>query len=284
MRTVYVNGRYLPWAEAHVHAEDRGFQFGDGVYEVVEVRDGSLIDATRHLERLERSLGELAMGMPMPRTALWHVMRETVRRNRVIDGTLYMQVTRGARARDFLFPGPDVRQTVVCIARPSSRAAAEARAAAGIAVKTLPDPRWERCDIKTVMLLPASLAKEAARAEGAREAWFVDAAGYVTEGASSNAWIIDQHGVLRTRPVDSAILRGVTRTTLIDVIRGQGLDVMETPFTVAEAKGAREAFVTAATNIVMPVIAIDGVKVADGKPGPVSLRLRLAFHDVAERS
>lgn len=284
MRTVYVNGRYLPWAEAHVHAEDRGFQFGDGVYEVVEVRDGSLIDATRHLERLERSLGELAMGMPMPRTALWHVMRETVRRNRVIDGTLYMQVTRGARARDFLFPGPDVRQTVVCIARPSSRAAAEARAAAGIAVKTLPDPRWERCDIKTVMLLPASLAKEAARAEGAREAWFVDAAGYVTEGASSNAWIIDQHGVLRTRPVDSAILRGVTRTTLIDVIRGQGLDVMETPFTVAEAKGAREAFVTAATNIVTPVIAIDGVKVADGKPGPVSLRLRLAFHDVAERS
>ena len=275
MRTVYVNGRYLPWAEAHVHAEDRGFQFGDGVYEVVEVRDGSLIDATRHLERLERSLGELAMGMPMPRTALWHVMRETVRRNRVIDGTLYMQVTRGARARDFLFPGPDVRQTVVCIARPSSRAAAEARAAAGIAVKTLPDPRWERCDIKTVMLLPASLAKEAARAEGAREAWFVDAAGYVTEGASSNAWIIDQHGVLRTRPVDSAILRGVTRTTLIDVIRGQGLDVMETPFTVAEAKGAREAFVTAATNIVTPVIAIDGVKVADGKPGPVSLRLQI---------
>ena len=284
MRTVYVNGRYLPWSDATVHAEDRGFQFGDGVYEVIEVRDGALIDATRHLERLQRSLGELAMGMPMPRAALAHVLRETVRRNRVRNGTLYCQVTRGARPRDFLFPEPGVRQTVVCIARPSSRAAADARAETGIAVKTMPDPRWERCDIKTVMLLPASLAKEAARADGAREAWFVDAAGYVTEGASSNAWIIDQHGVLRTRPVDSAILRGVTRTTLIDVIRRQGLDVMETPFTVAEAKAAREAFVTAATNIVTPVISIDGFKVADGKPGPVSQRLRHAFHEVAERS
>jgi D-alanine transaminase len=283
-RTVYVNGRYLPYAEARVHAEDRGFQFADAVYEVIEVRDRALIDATRHLERLERSLGEIRMAMPMTRTALAHVLRETVRRNRVVDGTVYLQVTRGARARDFLFPGPGVHQTVVCIARPVTRGVAEARAEAGIAVMTMPDPRWSRCDIKTVMLLPASLAKEAARSEGAREAWFVDSAGYVTEGASSNAWIVDAAGRLRTRPVDSAILRGVTRTTLLDVIHRLGLEVIEVPFTVGEAQAAREAFITAATNVVTPVVAIDGARIGNGQPGPVARRLRAAFHDSAERA
>ncbi len=282
-RVVYINGRYQPYAEAAVHAEDRGFQFGDGVYEVIEVRDGALIDPTRHLERLQRSLGEIRMPMPMSRTALGHVLRETVRRNRVRDGTIYLQVTRGAGPRDFLFPAVPYRQTVVCIARPSSRGIADARAATGIAVATLPDPRWARCDIKTVMLLPASLAKEDAKAAGAREAWFVDDAGFVTEGASSNAWIIDASGCLRTRPVDAAILRGVTRTTLLDVVHKFGLDIVERPFTVAEAKLAREAFVTAATNVVTPVIAIDGVRIGDGKPGEISKRLRAAFHEVAER-
>lgn len=282
-RVVYVNGRYQPYGEAAVHAEDRGFQFGDGVYEVIEVRDTALIDPTRHLERLQRSLGEIRMGMPMSRAALGHVLRETVRRNRVRDGTIYLQVTRGAGPRDFLFPAIPFRQTVVCIARSSPRVIADARAATGIAVKTFPDPRWDRCDIKTVMLLPASLAKEDAKAEGAREAWFVDAEGFVTEGASSNAWIVDATGRLRTRPVDTAILRGVTRTTLFDVIARFGLEVVEQPFTVAEAKAAREAFVTAATNIVTPVIAIDGVRIGDGRPGEISRRLRAAFHDVAER-
>ena len=283
-RVVYVNGRYLAYAAAVVHAEDRGFQFADAVYEVIEVRDTALIDATRHLHRLTRSLGEIAMGMPMQRGALLHVLRECVRRNRVRDGTIYLQVSRGARPRDFLFPGPDVRQTVVCVARPASRMAAEARAAAGIAVKTMPDPRWERCDIKTVMLLPASLAKEAAKAEGAREAWFVDAAGFVTEGASSNAWIVDETGRLVTRPLDAAILRGVTRTTLIDVVGKLELQLVERPFTVMEAKAASEAFVTAATNVVTPVVRIDGAQIGDGTPGPVSRRLRAAFHDAAEWS
>lgn len=282
-RVVYVNGRYQPYGEAAVHAEDRGFQFGDGVYEVIEVRDTALIDPTRHLERLQRSLGEIRMGMPMSRAALGHVLRETVRRNRVRDGTIYLQVTRGAGPRDFLFPAIPFRQTVVCIARSSPRVIADARAATGIAVKTFPDPRWDRCDIKTVMLLPASLAKEDAKAEGAREAWFVDAEGFVTEGASSNAWIVDATGRLRTRPVDTAILRGVTRTTLFDVIARFGLEVVEQPFTVAEAKAASEAFVTAATNVVTPVIAIDGVRIGDGRPGEISRRLRAAFHDVAER-
>ena len=283
-RVVYVNGRYLAYADARVHAEDRGFQFADAVYEVIEVRDGALIDATRHLDRLARSLGEIAMGMPMQRTARGHVLRECVRRNRVSDGTIYLQVSRGARPRDFLFPGPDVRQTVVCIARPASRAAADARAEAGIAVKTMPDPRWERCDIKTVMLLPASLAKEAAKAEGAREAWFVDTKGFVTEGASSNAWIVDEKGRLVTRPLDVDILRGVTRTTLIDVISRLGLELVERPFSVLEAMGAKEAFVTAATNVVTPVVVIDGVRIGGGTPGPVSRRLRAAFHGEAEHS
>ena len=282
-RVIYVDSRYVPYAQATVHAEDRGFQFADAVYEVIEVRDGALIDPTRHLERLARSLGELEMGMPMSRAALARVFAECVRRNRVRDGTIYLQVSRGARPRDFLFPGADVRQTVVCIARSSPRAAADRRAETGIAVITMPDPRWARCDIKTVMLLPASLAKEAAFAAGAREAWFVDAAGYVTEGASSNAWIIDAKGCLVTRPVDTAILRGVTRTTLIDVLRKAGHELVERAFTVEEARGAREAFVTAATNIVMPVVRIDGAAIGDGRPGPISRRLRGLFHTVAER-
>jgi D-alanine transaminase len=283
-RVVYVNGRYRPYAEAVVHAEDRGFQFADAVYEVIEVRDGALIDATRHIARLERSLGEIAMGMPMSAASLRHVMFECIRRNRVGDGTVYLQVSRGARPRDFLFPGPDVTQTVVCIARPSARAVADRRAAAGIAVRTIADPRWQRCDIKTVMLLPASLAKEAAKAAGAREAWFVDADGMVTEGASSNAWIVDGAGRLVTRPLDAAILRGVTRTTLIDVIGRLGLELAERAFSVVEAKAAREAFVTAATNVVTPVVRIDEVVIGDGAPGPVARRLRAAFHAEAERA
>lgn len=283
-RIVYVNGRYVPWAHAHVHAEDRGFQFADAVYEVIEVRDGALVDQPRHLERLARSLGELDMPMPMPQAALAVVIRECLRRNRVSDGTVYLQVSRGVRPRDFLFVGADMEQTVVVIARPASRAASEARADAGIKVKTLPDPRWARCDIKTVMLLPSSLAKEAAKADGAREAWFVDEDGFVTEGASSNAWIVDADRQLVTRPIDTAILRGITRTTLLDVIAKLGLKVVERPFSVAEAKAAREAFVTAATNVVTPVVAIDGVLVGDGRPGPISRKLRAAFHDVAERT
>ncbi|MGE3711022.1 MAG: D-amino-acid transaminase [Hyphomicrobiaceae bacterium] len=284
-RWVYVNGRYCPYGEAFVHAEDRGFQFADAVYEVIEVRSGKLVDLTRHLARLSRSLGEIAMGMPMSPEALTRVIRETVRRNRVTEGSVYLQVSRGARPRDFLFPAADsVRQTVVCIARSSPRAVADGRAARGIAVVTLPESRWSRCDIKTVMLLPAVLAKEAARASGAQEAWFVDAGGFVTEGASSNAWIIDREGRLLTRPVDRTILRGVTRTTLLDVLASERLELVERAFTVSEARNAREAFVTAATNVVTPVVRIDGKDIGDGQPGPVARRLRARFHDLAENA
>jgi len=281
-RIVYVNGQYLPYAQARVHAEDRGFQFGDAVYEVCEVRGGQLVDETRHMQRLARSLTELGMPQPMSARAWSRVLRETVRRNRVGDGSVYLQVSRGARPRDFLFPPDHVPPTVVCLARHSNPARAEAQAEAGIGIKTMPDIRWGRCDIKTVMLLPASLAKEAARKEGAREAWFVDAEGYVTEGGSSNAWIVDRDGRLITRQVDDAILRGITRTTLIDLLQRENIQLVERPFTVEEAKAAREAFITSATNIVMPVVRIDGKPIGNGAPGLLSLRLRSEFHSAAE--
>jgi D-alanine transaminase len=281
-RSVYVNGRYLPYRDAKVHAEDRGFQFADAVYEVCEVCDGRLVDETRHMQRLARSLGELRIPQPMTADAWSRVLRETIRRNRVANGIVYLQVSRGARPRDFLFPGADVRPTIVCLARNVSPSRSETAAAKGIAVKTMPDIRWGRRDIKTVMLLPSALAKEAARGEGAKEAWFVDAGGYVTEGASSNAWIVDKQGRLVTRQADQDILRGVTRTTLIDLLKREKIELIERAFTVEEAKAAREAFITSATNIVMPVVRIDGQTVGNGEPGLLTLRLRSEFHSAAE--
>jgi D-alanine transaminase len=281
-RIVYVNGRYLPYMEAAVHAEDRGFQFADAVYEVCEVKGGRLVDETRHIARLARSLAELKIAEPMAQGALSRVLRETIRRNRVRDGILYLQVSRGAGPRDFLFPSADVQPTVVCLARSVSARRLEAAAEVGIGVMTMPDPRWDRCDIKTVMLLPATLAKEAARAEGAKEAWFVDDDGFVTEGASSNAWIVDGEGRLITRPTDNRILRGVTRTTLIDVLKREGIELVERAFTVDEARTAREAFITSATNIVMPVVRIDGRPIGNGAPGLLTQRLRSEFHTSAE--
>ncbi|HUS96606.1 MAG TPA: D-amino-acid transaminase [Hyphomicrobiaceae bacterium] len=281
-RFVYVNGRYVRYAEAQVHAEDRGFQFGDAVYEVCEIRDGSIIDETRHMQRLERSLGELSIDQPMSARAWHRVMRETARRNNVRDGIVYLQVSRGAGPRNFLFSGVQTAPTAVCIARAVSPKSLIDAGERGIAVITHPDIRWGRCDIKTVMLLPASLAKEKAKKTGAQEAWLTDADGMVTEGGSSNAWIITGDGELITRPTDQAILRGVTRTTLIDLIGREGLQLVERAFSVEEAKLAREAFVTSATNLVMPVVKIDDTLIGDGRPGPIATRLRAGFHTVAE--
>jgi D-alanine transaminase len=281
-RIVYVNGRYLPYAEAGVHVEDRGFQFADSVYEVCEVKGGALIDTTRHLTRLSRSLSELKIASPMADLALRHVLSEVVRRNRVRDGIVYLQVTRGQAPRDFLFPGPDTEPTLVAVARSIDPAKVAAKARQGIAVKSVPDHRWGRCDLKTVMLLPAALAKETARASGAQEAWFVDEQGFVTEGASSNAWIVRPDGFVLTRPLDNRLLGGVTRATALDVLQAQDVPVEQRPFTIAEAQAAREAFVTSASATVMPVVIIDGRAVADGKPGALTLRLREKFHDLAE--
>jgi D-alanine transaminase len=279
-RIVYVDGRYVPYARAAVHVEDRGFQFGDAIYEVCEVRGGRLVDEPRHMARLARSLAELEIPRPMSAAALAHVMREVIRRNRVRDGLVYLQVSRGAAPREFLFP-TDATPTVVCLARSVATGAIEARARDGIAVKSMPDIRWRRCDIKTVMLLPACLAKEAAHKDGAREAWFVDEGGFVTEGASSNAWIIDAAGAVITRQLGADILPGVTRATLVDALAEEGMSLVERPFKLSEAYAAREAFITSATQTVMPVVRIDGRPVGAGKPGPLTAKLRLKFHQFA---
>jgi len=283
-RIIYVNGAYKRYAEAAVHVEDRGFQFADAIYEVIEVLGGRLVDATRHLARLDRSLRELSMPRPMSDAALLHVIGEVLRRNRVRDGIVYLQVTRGAGPRDFALPGPDTLPTLVALARAQPRGWAAQLAETGIAVKTMPDIRWGRCDIKTVMLLPAVLAKDAARREGAREVWFVDAAGAITEGASSNAWIVTAGGALVTRQLDRHILPGITRATVTDVAQAEGIKIEERAFTRDEALKAREAFVTSATNTVMPVVTIDGQSIGDGRPGALARRLRLRFHHIAEIS
>ncbi|WP_088342472.1 MULTISPECIES: D-amino-acid transaminase [Rhodomicrobium] len=283
-RVVYVNGSYSSYGEACVHVEDRGFQFADGVYEVCEVKAGRLIDERRHIDRLHRSLSELRMKVPMGRAALGIVLRETVRRNRVRDGMVYLQVTRGVAKRDFAFPSDDTAPTLVCLARSGSPAAAEKRASAGIKVITTPDIRWRRPDIKTVGLLPQALARQAAYDAGAKEAWLVDDNGFVTEGASCNAWIITPENAIITRPAETGILRGITRTVVVDLLGKEGFELIERAFSVEEAKAAREAFNTSATGIVTPVIAIDGTPVGDGKPGPLALRLRQHFHNFAEQS
>lgn len=277
-RVVYVNGRYEPYARARVHVEDRGFQFADAVYEVIEVQMGRLIDEVRHLDRLERSLSQIGIGMPMSRAALSHVVRETLRRNRVEAGIVYLQVTRGVAPRDFLIPSPAPKPTLVCVARALDQDKIAASANQGIAVKSMPEMRWARCDVKTVMLLPAVLAKDTARRAGAREVWFVDRDGFVTEGGSSNAWIVTKDGVLVTRGLSPALLPGVTRASVADMIAALGLRLEQRAFTIAEAMSAAEAFNTAASATVMPVVAIDGARVGAGEPGPVTLRLRREFH------
>ncbi len=283
-RVVYVNGAYLPYANAAVHVEDRGFQFADGVYEVCEVRDGCLVDERRHMLRLRRSLSELRIAQPMDFRALGVVLRETVRRNRVKNGIVYLQVTRGVAHRDFAFPPAGTAPGIVCFARSLSRAKGEKRAAAGIAVITVPDIRWTRVDIKTTGLLAQSLARQRAREAGADEAWMADAQGFVTEGASCNAWIVTDAGLLVTRPADSGILRGITREVTMEIARRNGLRFEERPFTVSEAKAAREAFQTSASGLVMPVVTIDGQPVGGGKPGEIAAGLRRAYHTIAEIS
>jgi D-alanine transaminase len=281
-RIAFVNGRYVPHGQAVIHIEDRGYQFADGVYEVCEVREGQIVDERRHLERLSRSLGELRIPPPMSPKALGFVLRETVRLNRVREGLLYLQVTRGVARREHAFPSAGTRPSLVVTARARDRAKAETLAEVGIAVITLADNRWERVDIKTIALVPNVLARQAAREAGAGEAWFVDKEGFVTEGAASNAWIVTREGALVTRPAESGILRGITRTVVFEVAAASQLKVEERAFRVSEALEAREAFVTAATQIVMPVIKIDGTPVADGKPGAVSRALRARFHEAAE--
>lgn len=282
-RIAYVNGRYVAHSDAAVHIEDRGYQFADGVYEVCEVARGFIVDSVGHLDRLDRSLSELRIGWPVNRAVLVHIMREVIRRNRVHNGMVYLQVTRGVAPRDHVFPANGTRPALVVTAKRTDPVAAAKKAGAGLKVITVPENRWERVDIKSVGLLPNVLARQQAKEAGAQEAWFVDPDGTVKEGAATNAWIVTRDGVLVTRPADHGILRGITRATLFKVAEKLGLTVEERGFTVAEAKAAREAFITAATTVIMPIVAIDGQPVANGHPGSVALSLREAFFDVAEK-
>jgi D-alanine transaminase len=283
-RIAYVNGRYVPLAKAMVSIDDRAFTFGDGVYEVCEVSGGVLIEEARHLARLGRSLSALSIAWPIGEKALRLVMREIMRLNRVRDGLLYLQISRGAARRDHGFPPEGTKPGLVVVARPIDPAVGAARAAAGVAVITLPEQRWAHPDIKTLQLLPNVLAKQSAREAGAFEAWFVDRAGFVTEGASTNAWIVTLDGALVTRQADQTILRGVTRAALIDIAAKLGLRLDERPFTPGEAQSAREAFVSSATTIAMPVVAIDGKAIGGGRPGEVVPALRQAFRVYSEKS
>ncbi len=272
-RIAYVNGQYCESRDACVNIEDRGYQFADGVYEVCEVRGGRIVDLPRHMTRLQRSLSELRIAMPMSLSALEVVIHEVVRRNRVTYGIVYLQITRGVARRDHAFPGRNVRPATVVTARGLSLDKNQETAARGIGVITIPENRWPRVDIKSVALLPNVLAKQQARESGAYEAWFVDHEGHVTEGASSNAWIVTEDGKIITRSAEQGILAGVTRNVLLEVIASLQMSLEERPFTPAEAYEAAEAFVTASSQIVMPVVTI-----GDGKPGPVAKRLREQFH------
>ena len=283
-RVAYVNGRYLPHHQATVHVEDRGYQFADGIYEVIEVRGGGFIDEDRHLARLVRSLGELRIAAPVGTDALRVVLREVVARNKVRHGAVYFQVTRGVARRDHIFPDPAVPSSLVVTAKSVDPAAAALKAAKGIRVITTPDMRWKRPDIKTISLTANVLAKQAAKERGAAEAWLIDADGLVTEGGSSNAWIVDGEGTAITHPVSNAILQGVTRTTLLSLLASLGRRVEERRFSPAEAYAAQEAFVTSATSIVTPVVAVDDRTIGAGTPGPIAQDLRRRFHEVAQRS
>ena len=281
-RIAYVNGRYVPHAAAGVSIDDRAFVFGDGVYEVCEVRGGRLIDAPRHLARLERSLGLLKIAAPIAVEAIAFVLREVVARNRVTRGLVYVQVSRGAAPRDFAFPAKGTRSGLVVTAKNIDPAPGDARLRDGVKVVTAPDERWAHPHVKSLQLLPNVLAKQRAREAGAYECWLVDKDGLITEGASSNAWIVTRAGALVTRQADGAILRGVTRTTLLDAVAALGLPVEERPFSLTEALGAAEAFFSSATTIATPVVQIDSGKIADGLRGPITESLQNCFHEYAK--
>lgn len=271
-RIAYVDGRYVPHRRAYVHVEDRGYQFADGVYEVIAVNRGRLIDEEPHLDRLARSLAELRLRWPMSREALRLVMREMIRRNRLVGlGSLYLQITRGVAARNHLFP-VRAEPVLVMTARalpPFDRQAARQ----GVQVITLDDLRWRRPDIKSISLLPNVLAKQQAFEAGAYEAWLVDERGMITEGTASNAWIVTAADELVTRAADRSILGGITRAAVLRIARRHRLRLVERPFTVEEAKAATEAFLTSTTSWVKPVVEIDDVPVGDGVVGPLTERL-----------
>ncbi len=270
MSIVYTNGRYLPYHQAHVHVEDRGFQFADGVYEVIYFKNRQLIDRDGHFERLQYSLDNISLNRPMNMQALQHICQQVIKRNRMNNGSIYLQITRGTARRDFPFP-KNPKPSVIIIARRTATPTPQ-KVKKGVKVITVPDQRWARCDIKSIALLPATLAKQAAKEAGAFEAWQVNETGYVTEGSSTNAFIIKNEQII-THPVSNSILKGITRTTLIELAEKAGYTVDERRFTVQEAKEADEAFLSSTTNFILPVVQVDAQIIGNGKPGDISLTL-----------
>jgi D-alanine transaminase len=271
-RIAYVNGQYIEHRRAAVHIDDRGYQFADGIYEVVAIVGGRLIDAELHWRRLERSLREMKISAPMSRAALSHVIAEVIRRNRVADGIVYLQITRGVAPRDHVFPKKVRPAVVVTVKR--TKPVDPKLVARGVDVISLPDIRWGRCDIKSLSLLPNVMAKQAAKEQGAYEAWLVDEDGDVTEGSSTNAWIVSAKGGLVTRKAGPEILNGVTRLAVLALARAEKMKIEERSFSLKEALKAKEAFITSTTNFVMPVVRIDGKTIGGGKPGPFARKLR----------
>ena len=274
-RVSYVNGRYYPHKEVNVHVEDRGYQFADGVYEVILVKNRLLVDEIPHLDRLERSLEALEIAYPMKRQALKMVLEEVIDRNKFKDGIVYIQITRGVARRDHGFPKIS-KPTVVITARPL-KITDKSTESKGAKVITLPDIRWKRCDIKSVSLLPNVLGKQAARTAGAQEAWQYDEEGFITEGTSTNAWILDHNDNLITRYLDQAILSGVTRLTVINLAESEGIKVVEQPFSIDDVKNCKEAFFTSSTSFLTPVTQIDDTVIGDGSPGKFTKKLLLSY-------
>lgn len=276
-RTAYAGGRYRPIGAAAVPVEDRGLQFADGVYEVIKCVDGRVCDLDRHLDRLDRSLAALAIRWPIGRRALVAVIREALRRNRLRDALIYLQIDRGTAPRNHLYPA-SVQPTLIVTVR-RSHLPKPGELADGVAVVTQPDLRWKRCDIKSVNLLANVMARQAAAAAGCREVWLYDTEGMVTEGAGSNAYIVDAEGRVVTRPLGQQILGGVTREVVLELARDEGIAVLERPFGREEAFSAREAFLTSTSSLVLPVTRIDGRQVGDGKPGAVTKRLLQRYRE-----
>jgi D-alanine transaminase len=281
-RIAYVNGRYLPLHKAGVHVEDRGYQFADGIYEVIAVHNGRMIDLELHLARLGRSLKEVRIPWPMSKAALIHVLGQTKSLNLLANGILYIQITRGVARRDHGFPKHAT--PVLVVTAKGVKPTPPELIASGVAVVTMPDLRWKRCDIKSVSLLPNVLSKQEAKEKGAFEAWMVDDKGFVTEGSSTNAWIVTKKGQIVTRPTDSAILAGVTRRVVAELVKREKLKLAERPFTVAEALEASEAFLTSTTSWALPITKIDGKKVGTGKPGPITLKLRALYAELLDKA
>ncbi|MHA6768750.1 D-amino-acid transaminase [Sphingobium ummariense] len=281
MSVAYLNGRYLPLDQAHVSVLDRGFLFADGIYEVAAVIDGHLVDSASHLARLERSAREIGITLPIPLAEVEAVQQELIARNGLGEGLVYLQLTRGADATREFLPSPGIAPTLVMFVQAKPFLDVPA-VRTGIAVATVPDIRWKRRDIKSVMLLAQAMAKQAAREAGAQEAWMVED-GFVTEGASSTAFIVTGEGIV-TRPYSQAVLAGCTGAALTALAEESGLTVIRRPFTVDEALAASEAFITSASTLCQSVVRIDGRPIGNGTPGPVAMRMRALYIDFARKS